>query len=206
MDLSAGQRRGLDIFEQVAALTLFTWMVIRLLPGAHESGGLLSVSVLLISEGVVVALLLFRRPTQNISMNVEDWLFAAAGTFLPLMVEKGGATTTGLLGPLLMLIGLITHVGAKFSLFRSFGLVAANRGVKIGGLYAYVRHPMYAGYMLTHVGFLLSAPSLWNLAIYAAVWTLLIARIRAEERILGEDADYRKYARRVKHRIIPGVY
>ena len=127
MDLSAGQRRGLDIFEQVAALTLFTWMVIRLLPGAHESGGLLSVSVLLISEGVVVALLLFRRPTQNISMNVEDWLFAAAGTFLPLMVEKGGATTTGLLGPLLMLIGLITHVGAKFSLFRSFGLVAANQ-------------------------------------------------------------------------------
>lgn len=60
---------------------------------------------------------------------------------------------------------MATHVGAKLCLWRSFGLVAAHRGLKAGGLYAVVRHPMYAGYVISHVGYLLVAPSWWNLAI-----------------------------------------
>ncbi len=34
----------------------------------------------------------------------------------------------------------------KVLLGLSFGVVAANRGVKIGGPYSFIRHPMYAGY------------------------------------------------------------
>ena len=206
LHLTDTTRRRLDLFEQVSVLILYGCLVSRLLPDAIATGGLLAVVLLLLSEGVVCFLLVFRRPTSDISQKPEDWLVAAAGSFLPLMVVKGGDMVFGHVGPFLMLAGMIVHIGAKLSLLRSFGVVAANRGVKIGGLYSYVRHPMYAGYILTHIGFLLFSPSLWNAAIYGAVWTFLVARIVAEERILNADADYRKYARRVRHRIVPGIY
>ena len=56
--------------------------------------------------------------------------------------------------------GFVLQLSAKLTLRRSFGVVAANRGVKASGPYRLVRHPMYAGYALTHVGFLLAGPNL----------------------------------------------
>jgi hypothetical protein len=37
---------------------------------------------MLLSERIVVVLLLVRRPTERISMNLQDWALAAGGTFL----------------------------------------------------------------------------------------------------------------------------
>lgn len=199
-------RRKLDLFEQLAVIGLYGWLVIRLLPEAVATGGLFAVLLLLLSEGVVCVLVIVRRPTTDISPQPADWAIAAAGTFLPLMVDTGGEPILGFLGPYVLLVGMLTHIAAKLTLLRSFGLVAANRGIKVSGLYSYVRHPMYAGYMLTHVGFLLASPSLWNAAVYAAVWSFLVARMIAEERILSQDPEYRNYAKLVRHRILPGVY
>lgn len=198
-------RRLLDLSEQLAVLALYVWFVARLWPDDFSPSNWYPVLILL-SEGLVVFLLLIRRPTDRISINPSDWAVAAAGTFLTLLVDKAGAPLFGQLGACLILIGLAIHVGAKLSLRRSFGLVAANRGVKVGGLYRLVRHPMYAGYMLSHIGFLLIAPLLWNLAIYAAAWVFLIARIYAEERVLSEDAEYRAFKSRVRYRLLPGVF
>ena len=197
--------RLLDRVEQAAVLVLYAWLVVRLWPEDFSPGNWYAI-LLLVSEGLVVALLLARRATDNISRRVGDWALAAAGTFIVLMVGKGGAPIHAGFGFVLILIGLAIHVGAKLSLWRSFGLVAANRGVKTMGLYRFVRHPMYAGYVLSHVGFLLAAPSWWNLAVYLITWTLLVARIEAEERTLGEDVSYRDYEQRVRYRLLPGVY
>lgn len=205
-DLNAVNRSRLDQFEQLFVLLLYGWLVLRVLPDAVESGGLLAIILLLLSEGAVVILLLFRRPTADISVKIQDWIIAAAGTWLPLMVIKGGEPILGSLGPLLMALGLVTQVAAKLTLLRSFGLVAANRGVKSNGMYAFVRHPMYAGYILTHIGYLLASPSLWNVGVYVAVWAFLIARMVAEENILGADPEYREYTQRVRHRIVPGIF
>ena len=205
-DLNAVNRSRLDQFEQLFVLLLYGWLVLRVLPDAVASGGLLAIILLLLSEGAVVILLLFRRPTVDISVKTQDWIIAAAGTWLPLMVVKGGEPMLGSLGPLLMMLGLVTQFAAKLTLLRSFGLVAANRGVKSNGMYAFVRHPMYAGYMLTHIGYLLASPSLWNVGVYVAVWAFLIARMVAEENILGADPEYREYTQRVRHRIVPGVF
>ena len=43
-------------------------------------------------------------------------------------------------------------MAAKFSLARSFGLAPANRGVKSRGAYAFLRHPMYLGYVVEWIG------------------------------------------------------
>jgi len=89
---------------------------------------------------------------------------------------------------------------------RSFGIVAANRGVVSSGPYRLVRHPIYLGYLVTHAGFLLSNTSVRNVAIYAAAYVFQFARIYAEERILAQDGEYREYLRSVRYRLFPEVY
>ena len=48
-----------------------------------------------------------------------------------------------------MVSGLVLHLYGKVCLARSFGLVAANRGVQRLGPYRVIRHPIYAGYVIT---------------------------------------------------------
>ena len=105
-----------------------------------------------------------------------------------------------------MLFGVFLNLSAKLTLRRSFGVVAANRGVKIGGPYRLIRHPMYAGYTLTQLGFLLSGPTLWNLGLYGLALSLQIARILAEERILSNDPAYAEMSGRVRYRLVPYVF
>jgi protein-S-isoprenylcysteine O-methyltransferase Ste14 len=109
-------------------------------------------------------------------------------------------------GALIMIAGLLLSISAKVALNRSFGVTAANRGVKREGPYRLLRHPMYAGYALTQVAFLLLNPCAWNLAIYALSWTVQVLRIGAEERLLLEDPAYQAYAGRVRFRLAPGLY
>ena len=92
------------------------------------------------------------------------------------------------------------------TLGRSFGIVPANRGVVDSGPYLLVRHPIYAGYLVTHVAFLVAHPTLWNLAVIAICDTSLIVRASFEERILSNDERYRHYCERVGWRLLPGVF
>ena len=45
------------------------------------------------------------------------------------------------------------------TLGRSFGIVAANRGVKTRGPYRLVRHPAYFGYLMSYLGYVAENPS-----------------------------------------------
>jgi len=65
---------------------------------------------------------------------------------------------------------------------------------------------MYAGYLAVHIGVLAVMFSWWNLAIYAIGWTAQIMRLLAEERLLGEDPEYRAYLDQVRWRLIPGLF
>lgn len=104
------------------------------------------------------------------------------------------------------IIGIAWQLFAKLSLGRSFGLLPANRGVVSTGAYRFMRHPIYTGYLLSEIGFLLANFSTRNL-VTIGVWMLLqIGRISMEERVLSEDADYRAYKATVRYRLIPGVF
>ena len=106
----------------------------------------------------------------------------------------------------MMLAGFLIQVHAKISLGRSFGCVAANRGLKFCGPYRFIRHPMYFGYLLAHLGFLLVNLSVWNLCSYALCYLVQIPRLLCEERLLSEDLNYQKYSRLVPFRLIPGIF
>jgi protein-S-isoprenylcysteine O-methyltransferase Ste14 len=103
-------------------------------------------------------------------------------------------------------IGLLIVIGGKMSLGRSFGLMPANRGIVSTGLYNVVRHPIYLGYLITHVGFVLAHPTLWNLAVLATSDLALLTRAVCEERTLEHAEEYRAYQQRVRWRVVPGLF
>ena len=97
-------------------------------------------------------------------------------------------------------------IGGKLSLGRSFGLMPANRGIVSTGLYRLVRHPIYLGYLITHVGFLLANATLWNVLIFVGADVALMIRAVYEERVLARDASYRDYQHRCSGESLPGLF
>lgn len=194
---------ALDRIEQVAIVVLWSWLSWRVLGSVNPFAPLL-----LASETLIVFFVLFRRPSASISVRRWDWTAAFAATLLPLLIDPGAREAPVLIVPgvLLFAFGTCWQLWAKLVLRRSFGIAPANRGVKMGGPYRGMRHPMYFGYFVTEVGILMLMPSAWNFALYAATWALQVFRLLREEDLLMRDPAYRSYAADVRWRVIPRVF
>jgi protein-S-isoprenylcysteine O-methyltransferase Ste14 len=215
---------ALDLAERAAVLLLFLLFVNRMLPRLvqlvliqreHPEVILLAAGVnaqallLVLSECLGALLIVIRRRSASLSSNPVDWALSFSAVSAPLLLTTPASANTVIpetLVTTLMLIGLLVQISGKLALGRSFGLVPANRGVKTRGLYRVVRHPIYAGYTLTHVGFLLGFPSLQNAALYAGIFTIEVMRLLREEAVLRRDPAYVGYAARVRYRLLPGVF
>jgi protein-S-isoprenylcysteine O-methyltransferase Ste14 len=205
---SRALRLTLDLVERALVLTWYSYFVWRLLPANDESW--ISASwLMIVSESLVIFLILIRRPAKSVSLRFTDWLIAVTATLLPLSITPA-ANPQGLIPPtvcvVLMIAGLIIQIRAKISLGRSVGMVPADRGIKRLGPYQIVRHPMYAGYLFSCIGFLLLHPTAWNISIYAVAFAVQVVRLFAEERFLSQNEEYRSYMGVVRYRLIPGVF
>ena len=159
------------------------------------------------SEGLVVLLLVFRRTSHRISRNPWDWVIGIAGSLTVLLVRPAETSLVPIaLGSALQIGGTVFSIYGKAMLGRSFGIVAANRGIVVEGAYRVVRHPIYLGYLVTHIGFLLANWSSRNVALYIIEYCFQVYRILAEERLLKEDELYRAYTGRVRYRLIPRIF
>ena len=104
---------------------------------------------------------------------------------------------------------LFVRATAANPFFSRIVRIQSERGhaVVTGGPYRYVRHPAYAGAILYElaVSFLLASwPALIASGVSAA---LLILRTALEDRTLqAELAGYADYARRVRYRLLPGIW
>jgi protein-S-isoprenylcysteine O-methyltransferase Ste14 len=161
-----------------------------------------------VEQAWFVTVFLIRRPASAAAASAGPWLLAAGGTFGGLLLRPAGAhpgwgVSAGLASQLL---GLALAVTALVFLGRSFGFVAADRGLVTRGPYAVVRHPVYAAYIVILAGYLMQSVSVRNAIVAAFVMCCTIGRIRAEERLLAESAGYQEYARRVRWRLLPGVW
>jgi protein-S-isoprenylcysteine O-methyltransferase Ste14 len=106
----------------------------------------------------------------------------------------------------LQFLALLVVIWGKLSIGRSFAILPANRGVVTGGAYRFVRHPIYAGYLGGHILFLLSNFSVYNFAVYAIITMFQIHRILREEDVLATTPEYREYLKRVRYRLVPGIF
>jgi protein-S-isoprenylcysteine O-methyltransferase Ste14 len=196
-----------EIASKLAILALFSSMSVRIAQNAAQTGHVTGL-LLLASEALVVALTLFRRSAATVDRSWRARLLTVLSTFGPPLVRPEPITPWApeTLTVAVSALGLMIVVLGKLSLGRSFGLSPANRGVVSDGLYRFLRHPIYLGYLITHIGFVISSPGDWNLAVLALADVALILRAIREERTLALDEEYRAYMQRVRWRILPGVF
>jgi protein-S-isoprenylcysteine O-methyltransferase Ste14 len=159
-------------------------------------------------EFVVVSAYLLRRQPLRVSRSPLAWLAAIVGAFGMLFGRPAYAPVGGL-EPLYVVLQLAGALGASLSLLalgRSFGLVAANRGIASRGPYRIVRHPAYACELIALAGYLLENPSPHNVLLMVLVAGCQLIRIHYEEAVLNTDPAYSDYARRVRYRLLPYLY
>ena len=182
---------------------------------------LIAVSVVTIALGVVG---LFSEA--HIGSGVKEdrsnrWVIAALGVlgvldaYLPAYTDRIDFLTFGgegvrWLGVLLYAAGGILRLAPVFVLGRRFsGLVAIQPEHRLvsGGLYGIIRHPSYLGLFVLMLGWGLAFRSGVGVVIAVLSLGVLLARIRAEERLLSETfgAEYDAYRART-WRLIPYVY
>lgn len=198
---------AMDLGERAFSLLMFAGLAVRFLPdlGTSPINGLI-----LFSEALVMAFMVCRRITQDVSTRPFDWLVALAGTAAPLLVRPASQGTHALVPQAIIvglwLFGMLFSIWGKLTLRRSFGLAAANRGVVQGGPYVFVRHPIYSGYIVIYIASLLGNPLAWNAVLYAFTLTLIVIRVLVEERVLKADPAYQSFTGKVRYRLAPGLF
>ena len=204
------ERRRLTLFLSVISrLTIgsFFLLSVILFWNSYVKTGSITALLWIVSEGLIILLTLLRRMSTSISPKPVDWFLGFAGTFLVLLVRPTGqGLVQDEVGSVFQLAGTFLSIYGKLSLGRSFGIVPANRGVVTRGPYRLIRHPIYFGYFVTHLGFLVANTSIRNLALYSFAYIFQIWRILAEERVLRIDQGYTDYCRRVRFRLIPRLF
>jgi protein-S-isoprenylcysteine O-methyltransferase Ste14 len=144
--------------------------------------------------------------------------FAVIGlldAYLPAYTERKGVwildgDTVRWLGVVLFAAGGALRLWPVFVLGRRFsGLVAIQPGHTLvtNGIYGVIRHPSYLGLLVNSLGWALAFRSGVGLLLTALMIPPLVARIRAEERLLQTQfgEEYEVYRTRTS-RLIPGLY
>jgi len=70
-----------------------------------------------------------------------------------------------------------------------------------------VRHPGYAGALLTYLATPYFLDSRWAFLPVVFITIVLVIRTNLEDKVLQDELEgYRDYARRVRYRLLPGVW
>ncbi|MBS2029863.1 MAG: isoprenylcysteine carboxylmethyltransferase family protein [Deltaproteobacteria bacterium] len=85
--------------------------------------------------------------------------------------------------------------------------VGAGQKVISAGPYGMVRHPMYAGALLMLAAMPIALGSWWAEIALLPMLAVIVSRLLDEERLLARELEgYPEYQRRVKWRLVPGVW
>jgi protein-S-isoprenylcysteine O-methyltransferase Ste14 len=93
--------------------------------------------------------------------------------------------------------------------FSGMVRIQTDRGHQVvsSGPYRWMRHPGYAGALLTYLATPLFLDSYWAFLPTVFITILLIIRTALEDRFLQDELEgYRDYAGRVRYRLLPGVW
>lgn len=206
MALTARERMS-DLAARLLVAALFVLLSVNLwadFTKTHHFTGLL----LLFSEALVVVLTILRRRAHVVDRTMLATMVTTVSLVGPPLLRAGGADPImpDLVTASLSLVGLAFVIAGKIVLGRSFGLIPANRGVVARGPYGWMRHPIYAGYLLTHLGFIAAHPTAWNMTVIVIADAALVFRALLEERVLTQDERYREYCAKVGWHLVPGVF
>ncbi len=191
------------------ALLIMGILVLRWGQAWLEDQSRWTVLLLLISEGYTLVLILIARRAIQRDLSPMAILVTVYAVCYAALLDPQNVTKLApeWLGSVLLGLSMVWHFSAKVVLGRSFGLLPAQRGLVMTGPYRLIRHPIYFGYLIGHIGMLLVNFSLQNALIITALYIAQVIRIQREESILVKnDSGYADYQQRVRWRLIPFIY
>jgi protein-S-isoprenylcysteine O-methyltransferase Ste14 len=193
-----------ETVANIALVAFFSFFIYRFAVHYIETHRLSSLLYVFVESMFVIIAFTRRKPSQ-ISTSFSVWIIAFSGALLPLLAMPTG-TRDYFMAQALQFLSVLLQGYGILSLNKSFGLVAANRGIVTGGFYRFVRHPLYFSYFIGVSGFLINHFSLYNAFLFSVFAMCQIQRIRYEEDLLRQDRAYKAYMKTTRWRLIPYIY
>jgi protein-S-isoprenylcysteine O-methyltransferase Ste14 len=100
-----------------------------------------------------------------------------------------------MIGAGLNIIGALISFIAVFNLRHSYGIFVQMREIKTNGLYRFVRHPIYLGYLFSFIGLVFIQPCMSYVILLLISLILTVYRAILEEKKLMAAPEYQEYAR-----------
>jgi protein-S-isoprenylcysteine O-methyltransferase Ste14 len=216
MAVASGRRRldlGRLVMVPAAAVILLADVSALGRGGASGATGVLR----LIGEALVIAFYalmiwcyLRRGPAVATSGSMTAHAAAVAATWLPFILPLlHGGTPPGpirqAVSDLLLMCGMAWAVWSLHVLGRNVSVLAQARGVVDRGPYHWVRHPLYAGEIVSALGIAIGTNSLAAMGAWLVLCGLQVYRARQEEQVLLRVLPaYRDYQSRTAA-LLPGV-
>ncbi len=139
-----------------------------------------------------------------LTAGVAAVFFLSPLEFLYLRASGAAADWMEIAGICLTLLGGLTYLWAR----RSRREQPAGQPLRPAGPYRFLRHPAYAGFLVTGLGLVLGYTSLWGCAaLLLILLPAVLWRVHVEERLLLAylGPQFGEYASKTK-RLIPGVW
>jgi protein-S-isoprenylcysteine O-methyltransferase Ste14 len=151
---------------------------------------------------------LVRVPPNSAMINMRS-VMATTGMMVAPVLMHQGAHSAGILKSCAVPVeffGIVLSQVSRLYLGRSFGLLPANRGIVSTGPFRIVRHPIYVGWFILSIGYLMAYPILVNGLMIIVTLPFMMWRITLEEELLTQDPAYRQYCRKTSYRLIPWLF
>jgi protein-S-isoprenylcysteine O-methyltransferase Ste14 len=153
-------------------------------------------------------LVLFRIPARTAMVTPSTLLATGVSIVIPALMRPG-QPSHGLLASaavVVELFGVILGQVSRIYLGRRFALLPADRGLVTSGPFRFIRHPIYTGWLILSIGYVMAFPTVRNGLIVMATLPFILWRILQEETLLAGDPDFCRYLARTRWRLIPGIY
>jgi protein-S-isoprenylcysteine O-methyltransferase Ste14 len=166
----------------------------------------------LVSQTLMVGFAVFRSTPKRVTTNPVYWLIelmAFSSWFLYWTVRKEAAPAIApeWFTSAIAILGLAVLIAGRLSLARSFGYLPAQREIRVVGVYAFIRHPLYVAILLNGIALLLHHFSLMmSIAVLVNNFFFLLKALIEENYLGSHSPEYRAYLQRVRWRYIPHVF
>jgi protein-S-isoprenylcysteine O-methyltransferase Ste14 len=103
-------------------------------------------------------------------------------------------------------IGVLALLENKLGNFNIRPDIKENSSLVTTGIYAYIRHPMYASALLIMFAFVLFYPGIYESVLYLLLVLTLLVKLTYEESLWKRNSkDYEEYVKNT-YRIIPFIF
>lgn len=145
--------------------------------------------LLLAFRDFIAAYFFLRRNPSQVKSNLLQSAVAYVSSFMTLVYlpqMENVSKELLMASDLLSIVGFAIVALATIELGTSMGVSPANRGIVRSGVYKFIKHPMYAGYVVSEIGMVLVNPI--NVFIFIVSAGLYLRRLIWENRILSSRA------------------